>query len=143
MITSEILKLVSWEIFDPWLPFAVSTLFTVLVSCYTFRLTLRLLAGNERKNCNNKLTLHFPLKAWSNFAICSKKSKKISATRYMMGRSSTVGGVQVSSEVLSQREALLVRPPCPHQAMQCNATQCNQASFVIRHITTQPPRPSL
>merc|ERR1719270_1893469 len=63
MIMSEILKMVSWEIFDPWLPFAVSTLFTVLVSCYTFR--------------------------------------------YMMGRSSTVGGVQVSSEVLSQREALL------------------------------------
>jgi len=61
MITSEILKLVSWEIFDPWLPFAVSTLFTVLVSCYTFR--------------------------------------------YMMGRSTTIGGV--SSEVLSQREALL------------------------------------
>ena len=59
-----------------------------------------------------------------------------------MGRSTTVGGVQVSSEVLSQREALLVRHPCPHQAM-----QCKQASFVIRHIivltTTQPPRPSL
>jgi len=30
-------KMISWEIFDPWLPFVVSTLFTVLLSCYTFR----------------------------------------------------------------------------------------------------------
>ena len=29
----------------------------------------------------------------------------------MMGRSTTVGSVQVSAEILSQREALLVRPP--------------------------------
>ena len=52
----------------------------------------------------------------------------------MMGRSTTVGSVQVSAEILSQREALLVRP----QAM--------QASFTIRHIialVTQAPRPSL
>jgi len=37
MISWEIVKTISWEIFDPWLPFVVSTLFTVLLSCYTFR----------------------------------------------------------------------------------------------------------
>jgi len=29
--------MISWEIFDPWLPFALSTLFTILITCYTFR----------------------------------------------------------------------------------------------------------
>ena len=37
MIFREIFKMISWEIFDPWLPILVSTLFTILLTCYTFR----------------------------------------------------------------------------------------------------------
>ena len=134
MITSEILKLVSWEIFDPWLPFAVSTLFTVLVSCYTFRLPFQPLKENKRKHCINNSPYIFFWGHGPTFKL------SISATRYMMGRSTTIGGV--SSEVLSQREALLVRPPCPYQAMQTSKLRYQITRHIIA-LTTQPPRLSL
>jgi len=33
--------MISWEIFDPWLPIVVSTLFTILLTCYTFRYMMK------------------------------------------------------------------------------------------------------
>ena len=41
MIFQEIFKMISWEIFDPWLPIVVSTLFTILLTCYTFRCSFK------------------------------------------------------------------------------------------------------